>query len=70
MTGKNDKPIENPANRWSSYLDYVAMDHEMTGAFPAVNESDAEVYEQVFHEFYGWPVDRLDDEQENIRNHR
>ena len=51
-------------------MDYVAMDHEMTGAFPAVNESDAEVYEQVFHEFYGWPVDRLDDEQENIRNHR
>ena len=44
MTGKNDKPIENPANRWSSYLDYVAMDHEMTGAFPAVIESDAEFY--------------------------
>ena len=42
------------------YLEFVAMENEMTGAFPAVTQkelgSEAEAYGQIYQELYGFPL--------------
>lgn len=44
-----------------SYLDYVAMENEMTGAYLGVTQeeivSEADAYGVIYRELYGMPLD-------------
>ncbi len=46
-----------------SYLDFVAMENEMTGAFPAETDKSGDTYNMVFTELYGMPLGSGEDEE-------
>lgn len=56
MKNSSEKPIGPMLPTEDGFLEYVAMENEMTGAFPAVTEKEGDAYDNVFQELYGKPL--------------
>lgn len=60
---KNRKPDFSdkvPFSRENNF-DSVVLENELTGALPVISDEALEIYEQVYHEFYGMPINPDDD---------
>ena len=58
MSKSNERPVGPMLPTEDGYLEYVAMENEMTGAFPAVTAAGEDTDDIIYHELYGFPMDK------------
>ena len=57
MSISSERPLGPMLPTEDGYLEYVAMENEMTGAFSAVTEKNEDIDEIIYHELYGFPME-------------
>lgn len=60
MSKYDEKPVGPMLPAEDSYLDYVVMENDMTGAYTGVTQqevvSEVEAYGGIYNELYGLPL--------------
>jgi len=44
-------------------FDSVVLQNELTGVLPVITDDALEIYEQVYHEYYGMPINADEEEK-------